>query len=514
MAEARAVFVGACTRTSARITVVADANVQVAHLAWSERAQGGEQLLSIPLRDARPYRMGTFELSGLTPGATLRYAVDCQPLGLPSPMAPALMSGAQHRYSFRLLPADEGRPLRVVLLSCNAIEHSDERTRFDMWRRLRKQIDAGRVDLLIHCGDQIYADDIWRWHEKHDSSVSLDELISEYRDEYVRLWGDNPDIRGVLASCPSVMMWDDHDIYDGYGSNDDDDLPSSRRYLQAAAQAFRDFQAVNNPPLDPAYLKHRDGTQVPADDSFFSCFRSHGIGFLLLDGRSNRNYHRSSVLGANQHRVLDTVLDDWRKDETLRWVYVVVGVPVVHAEVAAALALSEATGDIAGVKDDLRDNWVSPNNLAECGQLLTRLFDFMVQRPKVEVTILAGDAHVGAVARIWSAIHQLPNGRGAPEFYQVTSSGIAHPAPSGIKAVVIKQGAKRVRHSLMNGEQIQGALMPIPGNPGTRILWQRNFALLKLGPGDGTQWDPDQKLRVEFHAEGKPDLMEMVLVNL
>ncbi len=377
----------------------------------------------------------------------------------------------------------------------------------------RAQIDAGRVDLLIHCGDQIYADDIWQWHEKHHSVPSLDALTAEYREEYVRLWGDNPDIRGVLASCPSVMMWDDHDIYDGFGSNDDDDQPSARHYLQAAAQAFRDFQGVNNPPLDLAYLKHRDGTQVSANDSFFSCFRSHGIGFILLDGRSNRNYLRSTILGANQFKVLETVLEAWRADKALRWLYVIVGVPLVHVEVAAALAVSEAMGDPAGIKDDLRDNWVSPNSREECRRLLTSLFDFMVQRPDMEVTVLGGDVHVGTVGRIWSSIHVLPNGR-TPEFYQVTSSGIAHPAPDGLKAIAIRNAAKPVRHSLAGGQQIQGALMPIPGNPGTRILWKRNFALLKLGSGEGTRWDPKRMLRVEFHAEGFSHPLEMELVNL
>jgi phosphodiesterase/alkaline phosphatase D-like protein len=493
--------------------VVADANVQVAHLAWSEQAHGGEQLTTVMLREAPPYRMGTFELSGLTPGATIRYAVDCAALGLPASMPSALLADAARRHSFRLLPADSGRPLRVALLSCNAIEHADERTRFDMWKRLRQQIDAGRVDLLIHSGDQIYADHIWQRYEKYHPGPSVDVLTAEYRELYVRLWGDNPDIRGVLASCPSVMTWDDHDIYDGFGSNDDDDLPSARRYLQAASQAFRDFQGVNNPPLDPAYLTHRDGTQVPANDSFFSCFRSNGIGFILLDGRTNRNYHRSTVLGANQLRVLETVLEAWKADTSLRWVYVVIGVPLVHAEVAAALAVSEAMGDPGGIVDDLRDNWVSPNNREECRRLLMTLFDFMVHRPDLEITTLGGDVHVGTVARIWSSIHVLPNGR-TPEFYQVTSSGIAHPAPEGIKAVAIRNATKKVRHSLAGGQQIQGALMPIPGNPGTRILWKRNFALLKLGPGEGTQWDPKRMLRVEFHAEGFSHPLEAELVNL
>ncbi len=513
MAEARALFVGACTSTSARITVVADASTPVAHLAWSEGEQGGEQLLSIPLQEAPPFRRGTFELSGLTPGATIRYAVDCAPLGLPTPMASALLSEASRRYSFRLLPADPGQPLRVALLSCNAIEHTDERTRFDMWNRLREQIDAGRVDLLLHCGDQVYADDIWRRYEKYTSGPSVEVLTAEYRREYVSLWGENTPIRDVLASCPSVMMWDDHDIYDGYGSNDDDELESSQRYFQAAAQAFREFQAINNPPMDPAFLRLKDGTPVPAEDSFFSCFRSHGIGFILLDARSRRDYLRSCVLGENQLGVLETVLDAWTEDPSLRWLYVVVGVPLVHAKVAGVLRIIERTGDVLGVEDDLRDTWVSPNNLEECRRLLMLLFDFMVRRQDVEPTLLCGDAHVGTVARIWSDIHSLRNGR-RPEFYQVTSSGIAHPAPTGLKSFVIRHGTRSVRHDLSEGGQFRGSLLPIPGNPGSRILWKRNFALLKLGQGEGREWDASRKLYVEFHAEGMPRPLEMVLVNL
>jgi hypothetical protein len=509
MSNPRIIIVGACTRTSARITVVAEEPARTAYLAYSDGA--GERRVSLPLVEAAPFRRGTFELEGLTPGATVRYGVVCVAEGAPVPSTAELLS-EERRRSVRLLPAEEQRPLRIALVSCNGIEEALEQGRFDLWKRLKAQIDEGRVDLIVHTGDQIYADGIYRKHEKLMGTPSLEALTAAYRKEYVRTW-ENPEVQAVLSSCPSLMTWDDHDIYDGYGSNDEDVLPSARRYFDAAARAFREFQVSGNPPLEARFLQHADGTRVPAEDSFFTCFRSHGVGLILLDGRSRRSYAASSIIGEQQFKVLETVLAAWKAEPGLRRVFVVVGVPVVHAKVAAALSVLESTGFRRDDIDDMRDAWVAPNNREECRRLLMRLFSFMEARPDVELTLLSGDVHVGTLARIQSVLHTRPDGKPA-ELYQVTSSGIGHPPPEGLMGFLIRHATSPVRHELVDGDRITGALLTISGAPDGRLLMARNFAILKLGPGDGTQWDAKGNLRVEFHAEGFTNPLEQVLLKL
>src|SRR3546814_20346878 len=52
-----------------------------------------------------------------------------------------------------------------------------------------------------------------------------DEMIGQlerfYFDLYVSRWSQQA-VRPTLASIPSIMMWDDHDLIDGWGSYPDD----------------------------------------------------------------------------------------------------------------------------------------------------------------------------------------------------------------------------------------------------------------------------------------------------
>ena len=46
-------------------------------------------------------------------------------------------------------PLPTHRPPRIALLSCNgAFEVEDRERRYDMWRSLRREIEAGNVDLI------------------------------------------------------------------------------------------------------------------------------------------------------------------------------------------------------------------------------------------------------------------------------------------------------------------------------------------------------------------------------
>src|SRR5690606_33281188 len=49
------------------------------------------------------------------------------------------------------------------------------------------------------------------------SKTLLDQLERFYDEIYQKRW-NNPDMSLMLATIPSVMMWDDHDIFDGWGS--------------------------------------------------------------------------------------------------------------------------------------------------------------------------------------------------------------------------------------------------------------------------------------------------------
>ena len=86
--------------------------------------------------------------------------------------------------------------------------------------------------LLLMGGDQIYADSIWevvpsikRWSEKKAERRSTAPFTPTmgrqverfYFELYCSRWAQAEPAR-MFTRIPTVMMWDDHDIFDGWGS--------------------------------------------------------------------------------------------------------------------------------------------------------------------------------------------------------------------------------------------------------------------------------------------------------
>src|SRR5215213_693742 len=112
---------------------------------------------------------------------------------------------------------------------------------------------------------------------------------------YRKFW-DNIHYRKVLCSLPAILMWDDHDITDGWGSREDsfeDDeskefKPEWKCLFETAKRAFAEMQANRNPPpLSPNY-----------EAGFDTCFRIGGAGFAVADLRSNRNVRKEKIWSA------------------------------------------------------------------------------------------------------------------------------------------------------------------------------------------------------------------------
>ena len=90
-----------------------------------------------------------------------------------------------------------------------------------------------------------------------------------------------PEVQDVYSRCPSFLMWDDHEIRDGWGSYKRDATEVYRKQmLEAAAAVYGDYQLAHNP-----YAAHGAGL---ADPGYYA-FQYGEIGFIVPDLRRHRS---------------------------------------------------------------------------------------------------------------------------------------------------------------------------------------------------------------------------------
>jgi len=495
MADPRLVKIGFCTATEAHMLAVfyPTSKLNAARIAF--RTDGGPPAsVDVSLNPAPPYLLARFDLKNLPSSSSLEYRVVAESNISKLPKAVDLIGNNPSKNGkFRLLTP--GRPLRVGLVSCNKVSDASNPKQYALWKSLKEQIDQGNVDIIFHVGDQIYADHIKELVKSDPSKRSwtpqkkraVEYLARRYREFYMKIWGAS-ETSAVLSSCPSIMIWDDHDIYDGWGSHDDDDTELAKTIFEAAKQAFCEFQASTNPPL------------LGSQDTYACGFVFNDIGILMLDTRKNRSYKSNVVLGRKQLDAVEQCLNDY-KTKKLKHLYVISSIPFVHVSIGGVLSVLETTPWTEEFTDDLRDCWVSKGNRAECKSILNRLFTFAKDSPDSQVTVLSGDVHVSSLAKIESHLnlHQIPD-RSRPRIYQIVSSAIGHAPPKGIKGFVLKRAASFKVDLVQN--DIQGELLQlasVPGDP--HLLNQRNYAIIKAENKVGNDWNPYGNLQVEYFAE-------------
>jgi len=176
-----------------------------------------------------------------------------------------------------------------VLLSCHNPDEADGKSTGSPWEMWDKLEQCTRNDknckLLLLGGDQVYCDEIAEEYierlKGNDSKELANEIKEALINQYLRFWGDLS-YRKCLARIPSLAMWDDHDITDGWGSrlesfSGNEIKESWMMYFEHAKAAFTAFQAVRNP-------------ESIAMTGAFTTFYDYGdCRFVLLDFRTERN---------------------------------------------------------------------------------------------------------------------------------------------------------------------------------------------------------------------------------
>lgn len=406
-------------------------------------------------------------------------------------------------WQFAVPPVAENRNrFRIAYTSCNgfsspsAMKHVTNKN--ERWENLLKAHGKEPYHLLIMGGDQVYADSLWETRPKIKEWVNklkrfrlaaafTDEMKREaasfYFDLYCERWSQET-IEDVLASIPTIMMWDDHDIFDGWGSYEKkmQNCPVYQGIFEQAKEHFRAFQ------LKTVNVPH--GSVGAPGFSF--AFKVGKLAIVVPDLRSERTEDR--VLSPNSWKMIYTWIN--QNLAGCSHMLFIASIPVVYPSFAAIEAI---VGTIPGeqeIEDDLRDHWTSKTHRDERTRLIHRLLMYSAQKD-CRPTIVSGDVHVGASGQINSDVYT--NGVKMDTVHQLVSSGIVHPPPPGVAIAFLKLIGDKVE-TIDPGMTSQ--LDPFPGT-NNRFIAARNWLSLTI--------DDQERLWAEWFAEGEKTAFTKVI---
>eukprot|EP00882_Tetradesmus_deserticola_P007081 GHRQ01007454.1.p1 GENE.GHRQ01007454.1~~GHRQ01007454.1.p1 ORF type:complete len:673 (+),score=308.38 GHRQ01007454.1:542-2560(+) len=265
-------------------------------LHYAADAPASQSALSQVLDEVMGYKFWRFDIRVVLrehPG-TLNYMV-----GLVGGQAPL----SSHSIC---LPARQEQ-WRWVFYSCNGFHEDAPQAKYggisNLWRDLLQRHGQVRYHLQVGGGDQLYADRLfhlpslqpWLKIDQHEARarepftpVMLQQVEQFYFGTYMAHFAD-PAFAAALAAIPFTFSWDDHDIFDGWGS-----YPG---YLQRSA-VFQGLFAVARRfyLLFQQHCRYDNATAISATlgEYGYHQVRSIGPNVLLMspDTRSERSIHQ------------------------------------------------------------------------------------------------------------------------------------------------------------------------------------------------------------------------------
>ncbi|MBL9079219.1 MAG: alkaline phosphatase family protein [Planctomycetes bacterium] len=418
--------------------------------------------------------------------------------------------GETRRFDAVAIPASDRMP-RIVYFSCNGFSSAGlMRQTADpnaLWRRMQELHRSGMtnptpnvpssIHVMIGGGDQVYADSLPVLEELdrlssrelrrlQTSTARQAKALREYLELYQNRWSQ-PEVAEMLARVPVVFTWDDHDIFDGWGSHGED-IQENKAYLDifaAARAAFRALQLGGDPSgRAPALLEPADNRD---EGPFLQSVRLHAgndaVDIVALDSRTHRTPER--VLSGSQWQDLNAYLDGLTAPQGKRThLLVVSAVPVVHLRFrAVGWILRNLIPGVQEIEDDVLDQWEHPAHLDERARLILTLLRHQA-RSRCRVTILSGDVHAGALGKMESTRddHQVAGAQPPARIMQITSSGIVHPSPSSWQRTALELLGAEGEDEVTAG--VATTMMPIDSQ--SDRLWARNFLLIDVDHADAT----------------------------
>ncbi|MFI1936482.1 alkaline phosphatase D family protein [Streptomyces purpureus] len=457
-------------------------------------------------------------VTGLTPGSTTPYEVLLDERRVWPP--------ADHRFPASTITTPPPGPaeVKVTFGSCRLAapaEGEKDPEGPDALDALAAQLAADpravRPDVLLLLGDQVYADKTSkatrRWlAARRDLREPPGPDVADY-EEYTRLYYESwldPEVRWLLSTVPSCMIFDDHDVIDDWNTSaswvaDMRATPWWNERVLSGLMSYWVHQHLGN--LTPAELATDelyaavrsvpDGTEAlrrfaAESDADPACARwSYRRDFgrtrlLMVDTRAAR------VLDEGDRRMLDPAEARWLREQALAdrpgYDHLLIGTslpwlmpPLIHDAEGWNAALCQGVrggpgGRWARFAEDLRrrsdlEHWAAfPASFDE----LTRLIAEVGSGTDAPATVcvLSGDVHHAYVAE-----PEWPPGRGGPDarVLQLTCSPVHNSIHRSVK-LGFRFGWSRAGRRLGRALARHGRVAPPP------VEWSRTG-----GPWFGNQ---------------------------
>ncbi len=452
---------------------------------WVQTARGGvvtvragERRWSAPTFRVLEFHYALVVCDGLEPGTSVEYEVLLddervwpQPdSDLPPP---------------RLSTLDPDRPLRLAFGSCRtSVPHDAAGNASNGVDALRAYaLDALTKDrdewptMIAFLGDQVYADETSdAMREFIDQRRGLDEPpgeelkdYTEYAHLYRLAWSD-PVNRWLLASVPSVMIFDDHDVRDDWNTSRDwhremNELPWWHDRIVGALSSYWVYQHCGN--LSPDDLAADQIWQLIAghDPAAGECDVTEVVMSLaervdkdptvyrwsytvdlapnrlvMIDSRAARDLDPDNrrMLDADEMRWLQTQLTGDVENLFLGTSLPFLLLPGIHDLEALNEAMSQgAWGRAAAWLGERVRRAVDLEHWAAFQDSFHEVYDAVVEvatgrrgTPPRTITFLSGDVHNSFVA----SLPEDALGSGASRVLQAVCSPIRNPLPRFIRA--------------------------------------------------------------------------------
>ncbi|WP_214404070.1 alkaline phosphatase D family protein [Pseudonocardia lacus] len=361
--------------------------------------------------------------------------------------------------------------VRIIFGSCRYAKVSDPKLAAELGIdaldayavRMRDLPPDEWPDALLLLGDQVYADELTPQNRRRiagrrdrDSDWPDDEIVGygEYTGLYRDSWSD-PEIRWIMSTVPTGMIFDDHDVRDDWNTSAAwrDEMaqkPWWRERIRSALASYWVYQHVGNLSpaelaADPDYrrvvahdgdvwplladLADRADAEADGGKGYRFSFR-WDLGrsrFIMIDSRNGR------VLADGQHLMVGDAEFGWIEEQVAapgEIDHLVLGTSVPWL-LPHAIGELETVNEIAAARPGWRgrlgesirqaadlEHWSA---FRESFDRLTAMIGKAAATGVSTVSVLSGDVHHSYAAR--AHLHPAPDGAVAP-IHQLTCSPV------------------------------------------------------------------------------------------